>query len=163
MILIEKLKLDDVLETKNLLKITWNDTYKKWLSPKTIQKVTSHWHKTAALIAQANDPNVYFAIAKTETNKIVGLVTLKKIDDKTTFLNRLYIHPNHQRKGLGSQLFAKAMQAFPGTKRVQIEVEELNKNAIRFYSKLGFTEIERKEDKVLDEVMDVIVMEREVF
>lgn len=159
MITIHKVKQEDIPEVKQVLSHTWKDTYGSYLSDKTIEKVTTVWHDPEALKAQALNPEVYFGVAK-EDGKIVGLITVRKIDDRTVFMHRLYVHPDYQRQGIGSQLFDTALQAFPDTKVVRLEVEEENKKGLSFYLKQGFIELERKTDEIEEEKLKSIVMEK---
>src|SRR5918992_501808 len=136
MITIYKVQQEDISEVKQVLSHTWKDTYGSFLSDKTIEKVTTVWHDPEALKAQAMNPEIYFAVAK-EEGKIVGLITTRKIDDVTIFMNRLYIHPDYQRQGIGSKLFDSSLEAFPNAKVVRLEVKEENKKGLSFYLKQG--------------------------
>ena len=73
---------------------------------------------------------------------------------------RLYVHPQHQRKGIGRRLLEASVSACPEVKKLQLEVEEQNQKALAFYRKNGFTETGRKEEKVEAERLIVIVMEK---
>jgi ribosomal protein S18 acetylase RimI-like enzyme len=159
MITIYKVQQEDISEVKQVLSHTWKDTYGSFLSDKTIEKVTTVWHDPEALKAQAMNPEIYFAVAK-EEGKIVGLITARKIDDVTIFMNRLYIHPDYQRQGIGSKLFDSSLEAFPNAKVVRLEVEEENKKGLSFYLKQGFKEVERKTDEIEGEILKSIVMEK---
>lgn len=161
MITIYRVTQEDIPEAKQVLSHTWKDTYGSFLSNKTIEKVTTVWHDPEALKAQAMNPEIYFAVAK-EEGKVVGLITVRKIDEMAIFMNRLYIHPDYQRRGIGSKLFDSSLQAFPTSKVVRLEVEEENKKGLSFYLKQGFTEVERKTDEIEGEKLKSIVMEKKV-
>jgi diamine N-acetyltransferase len=87
---------------------------------------------------------LYLAI---EENEIVGFLRLRKSDevaykigDSTIELQRLYIHPRHQGKSIGTKLMEKAIQH---AKEMTVEwiwlgVWERNFKAQQFYSKWGF-------------------------
>jgi ribosomal protein S18 acetylase RimI-like enzyme len=160
MITIHKVQQADIPEVKYVLSHTWKDTYGSFLSEKTIDKVTTIWHDPEALASQAQHPDTYFAIAKDTSGKIVGLITVRKIDDKAIFMNRLYIHPDHQRQGIGSKLYESAIKNFPTAKVMRLEVEEENKKGLSFYLKQGFREVERKIDEIEGETLKTIVMEK---
>src|SRR5438128_1361452 len=127
MITIHKVQVEDVPRVKELLSYTWTDTYGTFLSQQAIDKITAVWHSPENLKAQALDPDTYFAVAKDQTGKILGLVTIRKIDTETSHLGRLYVHPSYQRQGIGKMLFEAAITAFPHLKKMQLEVEEENK------------------------------------
>jgi ribosomal protein S18 acetylase RimI-like enzyme len=160
MITIGKVTIKDIPEVKQLLSYTWKDTYGSFLSAKTIEKVTTVWHHPEALKSQAENPDIYFAVAKDENSRIVGLVTVGRIDKKGVHMGRLYVHPDVQRQGIGSQLFTAALKAFPNAQVMRLEVEEENKKGVSFYYKLGFREVEVKIDDIDGEEMRGIVMEK---
>lgn len=162
MIQIERARKVDIPEIKQVLSTTWVDTYGKFLSPQAIQEVTAIWHDPKLLADQADDPEIYFGIAKDEAGKVIGLVTVQKVDEQTLMMHRLYVYPDNQRKGIGTRLMESALEAFPSTKIVRLQVEEQNQKGLAFYLKSGFKEVEKKRERVGDVVMDVVVMEREV-
>ena len=160
MIAIQRVQTEEIPQVKEVLSYTWTDTYGKFLTQQAIDKVTTVWHSPQALKAQALDPQTYFAIAKDETGKIVGLVTARKNDEETIFMGRLYVHPNYQRQGIGSQLFKAAILAFPGAKRLQLEVEQENEKGLNFYRKQGFKELQKKEESLEGVTLHSIVLEK---
>jgi ribosomal protein S18 acetylase RimI-like enzyme len=160
MIIIEKATLEDISEVKQLLSYTWKDTYGSFLEAQTIEKVTTVWHHPEALKSQAEDPDTYFAVAKDENRKIVGLITVGRIDKKRVHVGRLYVHPEAQRQGIGHQLLAAALKAFPNTEVIRLEVEEENEKGVSFYNKQGFREVERGIVDIEGEQMKTIVMEK---
>lgn len=159
---IDKLNPDDALQVKELLSLSWNNAYGQRLKPETIEKVTSVWHNLKALRAQAEDSQSYFGIGSTEAGEMAGLVTVHKLDDGSISMDRLHIHPKFKRRGLGTQLFNKALGAFPESTSISLEVLEFNQGAIDFYLKQGLKIIGRKEKSDLGEVMKVVVMEKEL-
>ena len=160
MLTIEKVQPDDVLEVKQLLSETWIDTYSGILSPQTIQKVTTAWHAPHLLAAQAQKLGLFFAVAKDENGRKLGLITARRVDDDTLMLHRLYVHPNFQRQGTGSRLLDAALTEFPTAKTMRLEVEEENKKGYTFYLKQGFRDIDKKTETVEGEVLKIIVMEK---
>ena len=72
---------------------------------------------------EAQDPAIYFAVARDDRGTIAGLTTVRHVDSDTLFMSRLYVHPAHQRRGIGARLLNEAICAFPGAKIVRLEVE----------------------------------------
>jgi ribosomal protein S18 acetylase RimI-like enzyme len=163
LITIEKVKPEDALEVKQLLSETWADTYAGILSQQTIQTVTTAWHSPHLLAQQAQNPDLYFAIAQDENGKKLGLITIGKAEDNALMLYRLYVHPDFQRQGIGGKLVEAALLEFPAAKLMRLEVEAENKKGIAFYLKNGFKEIARKDEAVEGEVLKVIVMEKSLI
>jgi ribosomal protein S18 acetylase RimI-like enzyme len=159
-ITVQKVTLDDIPQVQKLLSDTWSDTYGSFLSQSTIEKVTAVWHHPDHLKVQAQNPAIYFATAQDETGTIVGLVTVRKISADTLFMQRLYVHPRHQRQGIGTHLLEAAITAFPAGKKLQLEVEAENKKGVGFYQKHGFRELHRKEAHIEGEILHIIIMEK---
>ena len=87
-----------------------------------------------------NIPNLYLPNAETwvyeADGRVVGFVDL--IGNE---VGAIFVHPNHQRMGIGKRLMDKAKEL-----RGELEVEVFVKNAIgrAFYAKYGFTPIQEK-------------------
>ena len=113
----------------------WNDTYKDIIPQKVIEEITSSWHSIENLKNQIIDKNTIFKIAE-ENKKIVGLLTAKNSNNKY-YLSRLYVLPNHQRKGIGKELLNNLIIS-NNVKEIELEVEEENKKGLEFYKKEGF-------------------------
>ena len=160
MVSIERANVEDVPEIKQVLSETWQATYSSFLSQATIETITSVWHSPDRLAAEIQHPHIFFGVAKTVDGAIVGLTTVGQIGDDTVVLSRLYIHPQYQRQGIGSQLLKAGITAFPATRTIRLEVEENNHSAYRFYHNHGFRETESKEERVEGDAIKVIVMEK---
>lgn len=160
MITISRLELRDIPEVKQLLSITWADTYGAFLPEETIKKVTGTWHDPKVLEAQAKNPEVFFAVAKELEGRIVGLATASMNADKNVHVQRLYVHPDCQRKGIGNILLKSIIEAFPGCKKIRLEVEEKNNKGVNFYLTHGFEKVEIVQEKVGDVILDAIIMEK---
>ncbi len=160
MVSIERAKVEGVTEIKQVLSETWRATYSSFLSPATINAVTSVWHSLDRLAAEIQNPRIFFGVAKTEKGTILGLTTVGQISDDTVMLSRLYVHPHCQRQGIGSQLLQAGITAFPTARTIRLEVEENNHSAYTFYHTHGFRETESKEERVEGDVIKVKVMEK---
>ena len=160
MVSIERAKVEDAPEIKQVLSETWRATYSSFLSPETINAVTSVWHSLDRLATEIQNPRIFFGVAKTEDGAIIGLTTVGQITDDTVVLARLYVHPQHQRQGIGSGLLQAGITAFPTARIIRLEVEENNRSAYTFYHNHGFHETESKEERVEGDVIKVKVMEK---
>jgi ribosomal protein S18 acetylase RimI-like enzyme len=160
MVSIERATVEDVPEIKQVLSETWRATYSPFLSQATINTVTSVWHSLDRLAAEIQNPRIFFGVAKTENSAIIGLTTVGQFTDDTVVLSRLYVHPQYQRQGIGSQLLQAGITAFPTAHTIRLEVDENNQSAYTFYHNHGFRETERKEERVEGDMIKVMVMEK---
>lgn len=78
-------------------------------------------------------------LAENEYEMLLGFIAF---DEET--IQQLYLHPVHQRRGIGSELLRLAMKTFEG-KQLRLWTFQANAPARRFYEKHGFT-IERLTD-----------------
>ena len=152
---------EDVGEIQELLGITWRATYGKYYPLEAVEKITMSWHNSQALLSQLHDPNIYFAAAK-EGEKIAGIITIRKVDDMTIFLNRLYVLPDFQGKGIGTLLLKSAFDHFPAAKKIRVECEKQNGSGCGFYMKQGFQVIGEKNEVVEGVAMTAVEFEKEI-
>lgn len=69
-----------------------------------------------------------------EDEQIQGFLAIKE-----SYVDRLYIHPTHQRKGVGTALIAHAQNLSPTGLELRTHVK--NVNACAFYEKHGFVAV----------------------
>lgn len=150
--------LDDAVAIQKLLSETWKDTYGDYLSQATLDEVYKNWQSIEFLSNQINHPALYFPLAK-DGDELVGLATTQLADDVIRMF-RLYVSPQHQRKGIGGLLLNYVIEHFQGAKKMQLNVEVTNHKGKSFYEKNGFKEMMRKEETVVNEVLEVILMEK---
>ena len=155
-------KVEDVREIKQVLSETWIDTYGPFLPVEVIQKVTSLWHSPETLATEIENERVFFHVAKDEHGSIVGLLTAGRPSDDIVIIGRLYVLPGHQRQGIGGKLLEACITAFPGARRLRLEVEAQNVKGMAFYRKQGFEEVSRKEEKIEETTLEVVEMERQL-
>ncbi|PKL39720.1 MAG: GNAT family N-acetyltransferase [Spirochaetae bacterium HGW-Spirochaetae-1] len=160
MITIREVTENDLPDVEQLLSYTWADTYASFLSDKIIHKVTELWHNPQLLRKQIQNPHVHFLIAVNEDGTFVGLSTAVINDEKNIVLGRLYVHPQHQHRGIGTRLLKKSIDNFPEARTVHLEVEENDIKGVRFYLKHGFLEIERRQENMEGTILNVLIMEK---
>ena len=85
-----------------------------------------------------NNKGVFFVAEL--AGKIIGSVAVSKIDDEKCELRKLYILKEHRGRGFGQILLDRAIDfaSLNGYRKMELEVSEKHKGAIRFYKKLGF-------------------------
>jgi ribosomal protein S18 acetylase RimI-like enzyme len=161
MITIRKISVDEISRAKRLLSETWTATYGSYLKPETIEQVTNTWHSIENLTNQAQDKDAYFAVAKNEDDKIVGICTAKKLDEQKVYIARIYVLPSCQGQGVGRKLLYAIFDYFPQVSVFHLEVEKFNANAIGFYEKYQFKVIGERVDKVNGEKLQTVAMEKQ--
>ncbi len=159
MLTIERARADDVDSIKQVLSETWFDTYGSHLSRSTIEQVTTHWHDPNLLRSQIEKQGNYFAVAR-DDEKIVGLITVIGVTSEELYLPRLYVHPEYQRRGIGSALLDAAIAAYPDATTIRLDVEQQNAKGLSYWRKQQFVEIGAVIEQIGTESMTVLAMEK---
>ena len=78
----------------------------------------------------------------TEEGRIVGGAILFLQGDALN-IGRIFVAPEHFRKGYGSFMMQEIESMFPGVKEFTLDTPDWNTRTNSFYTKLGYTEINR--------------------
>ncbi|MFO7658638.1 MAG: GNAT family N-acetyltransferase [Bacteroidales bacterium] len=94
---------------------------------------------------------------KTEIDsKIVGSVRAN-LDSNVCWVNKLMVHPDYQRQGIGKALLLEIEKHFPDVKKFLLGTGAKSKNNIRLYENIGYRIV--KHDKFHDGV-EAVLMEK---
>lgn len=131
----------DAHTIREVLVETWNKTYQDSLPESVREFVKNHWHTQRNLQSQIADGETTFLVALNQVGEIIGLTSLYSQSLSQGFLSRLYVHPKHQRKGVGSKLLKTVLKEAPA-QTVSAEVEHVNQPAQTFFEKHGFKRVQ---------------------
>jgi ribosomal protein S18 acetylase RimI-like enzyme len=159
MLTIERAEAEDVEAIRQVLSETWVATYADHLSASTIEQVATNWHDAGMLRSQILQSGVYFAVAKVD-GRIVGLITVLAVNREELLLSRLYVLPAYQGKGIGSGLLNAATASHPEAKSIRLAVEQQNARARSFWRGHGFADTGASTERVGDDSIAVVTMER---
>lgn len=104
----------------------------------------SWWERKSLDIRREIKANPKGVFVKIVNNHIAGFVTtFIEAESKTGRIMTLTVHPDFQKKGIGSELINHALNSFKeqGLKLARIEVLEDNTGALNLYRKLGFQDM----------------------
>jgi ribosomal protein S18 acetylase RimI-like enzyme len=155
---IERASMQDVQTITELLRETWHDTYASLLPKVAIETITSEWHAPELLAEQIQSPDIYFAIAR-DGGVVAGVITAQKQGDAIV-VARLYVRPEHQRRGIGRELLESSYRVFSDAQRVRLTVEADNRKGVAFYTKQGFREVARSSEEMSGARLEKVLMER---
>lgn len=127
----------DLPAVRRLLVETWHATFDSLLGPARVTGITNAWHAIPALRAQIDQPGCSFLVAELD-GELIGHTSTHEQPDQWLYIGRLYVHPTHQRRGLGKQLLAAALACHPGSTRAWLRVAADNHPAVAFYQREGF-------------------------
>lgn len=140
---IEKPRPEDFEGIQDVFYRTWIDTYpndevgitreaieeqfKNRLAPERKERFVQNLDK---------NPNELFIIAK-DGDKVVGVCGFVKREEVNQ-LQRIYVLPEYQGKGIGKKFWAEGLKFFGKGKRIIVQLADYNENAKKFYETLGF-------------------------
>jgi len=81
--------------------------------------------------------------------KIIGTIAIKKQDNKTAKLKRMYVDRDYRKTGIAQKLMKKIFRFCKkkGYEKIILSTCPEMKSAIRFYKKHGFKEVKRNKKK----------------
>lgn len=92
-------------------------------------------------------PGGIFLVA-TDDDAIIGSGALRRIDDTTAELRRMWLLEAYHGQGIGYQLATQLIgfARTAGYRRIRLSTSAIQQRAIRFYERLGFYPIDRYRD-----------------
>lgn len=148
---------DDARAVLELWRSTWTATYTQSLGSDVLAGMLADLeaHGTGSMLPETGERGYCVA----SEGVIQGSVIIAE-RGKAAYLWGLYILPECQRHGLGSQLLAAAIGILRQAERVEIRVLESSLPARAFYRKHGFREVGKETSELLGNVtVEMIVME----
>lgn len=144
-----------------LARTVWQATYPALISQAQIDAMLADRYAPARIRAQLDDPaHAWRVVCMGEAPVGFAHALLDGGDCK---LDKLYVHPDHQRRSLGAALL-RAIEAWAraqGAVRLRLQVNRGNAQAIRAYEKYGFRIVESRVFDIGDGfVMDDYLMEK---
>jgi ribosomal protein S18 acetylase RimI-like enzyme len=121
-----------------LARTVWQATYPALISQAQIDAMLADRYGADRIRAQLDDPNHAWWVARRNA-ALIGFAHAA-LDGDACKLDKLYVHPDRQRQGIGSRLlqavlhWARARQA----NRLWLQVNRGNAQAIAAYRKYGF-------------------------
>lgn len=83
----------------------------------------------------------------TEEGRIVGGAILF-LENGVLNIGRIFVAPEHFRKGYGIFMMREAEKMFPGAKEFSLDTPAWNARTNSFYTKLGYSEVKKDQDFV---------------
>lgn len=144
MMTIRKAQKHDCNLINQLASIIFPITYSEIL-PKQQIDYMMEWMYSPKSLADQMDEGHNYLIAYDSENIPVGYVSVNKEGDDTWHLQKIYVLPNQQGKGIGDFLFEQALDYIRDEDKkpfkIQLNVNRHNK-ALGFYLRKGMTKID---------------------
>ena len=157
---IEPIKENDLYRINKLAIKTWFDTYKTILKEEQLIYMFDMMYNIKNLEHNMRNGSSFYIIYDRED---LGFVETT-IKEKVIRLNKIYVTPNQQGKGIGKDLIKFVCNIAKNKRKQHIElnVNRYNK-AVKFYLKEGF-QIIKKEDNSIGKgfIMEDYMMRRKI-
>ncbi len=130
----------DISSLSKLLKVCWHATYDRMLGQRPAIRAGRHLHSKFNLglwIARSLLSRASTVLVATHDGVPVGHAMGQR-DAAEIILYSLYVHPEWQRKGIGSALLDAVIAEHPEAKAIRLEVLKDNAAAIAWYQARGF-------------------------
>jgi len=134
---IERAKVDDVAVILRLQILAYQseaEIYNNYKIPpltQTLAEIEEEFRTLTFLVAR-------------QDGKIIGSVRASCRDGRCV-IEKLIVHPDHQRQGLGSQLVTAIEATFPEAKHFELFTGHRSERNLRLYNRLGYREFKRKQ------------------
>jgi len=128
----------DVPAIVSLARTTWLDAYAKILSPEQIDYMLAQRYDHERLRHESMDPGKWLRQAHLD-GVLAGFIACEIYQGEFK-IDKLYIHPDMQRKGIGAVLIehAAALARDRGFSAMILAVNKQNEQAIHAYTRFGF-------------------------
>ena len=147
---------------QQLAETTWKACYPGVISDGQIRYMLDRGYRLEVLQKELEEEDVRFVLAREEDEPAGFGAHGPTAADREAKLHKLYVHPRHQRKGVGARIVEHITQQLSneGFRTLVLAVNKRNTRAIEAYRKYGFV---HRESVVVDigsgYVMDDYILE----
>ncbi|WP_290818935.1 GNAT family N-acetyltransferase [Halovivax sp.] len=147
---------DDREAIREIARAAWHDTYDQ-LDPETIDETVDAWYDDETFREAIDEPGTAVIVAERD-GELAGFTHGVVYEDEGDVL-RMYVHPDHQREGIGTALHERlrsALEDFSMNRMRAIDFAS-NEGGRRFYEELGFEQTGTGGVEIGDERYDEVV------
>jgi GNAT superfamily N-acetyltransferase len=134
---------EDIATIRAIAEVAFRDTYREILSPEQMDYMMEWMYSAESLRRQMEVEGHTFQLCLTE-GKPCGYVSVQPEGDDTFHLQKIYLLPEAQGKGLGRRLFSAAIDYIksrhPAPCTMLLNVNRYNK-ALQFYLHMGMKRV----------------------
>lgn len=150
----------DVEAIQEVARKSWADVYAA-IMPSSIQsQALDKWYSTQALEQAVRSDRSVFLVAEVR-HTVAAFLQIVRLTDRSCELTRIYVLPEHQRQGIGEQLFCAALREIDsGMNEMVVHVEERNERALRFYDRIGFRKSRTTTQDLFGQILNICTLVR---
>ncbi|MFP8957312.1 GNAT family N-acetyltransferase [Natrialbaceae archaeon A-CW3] len=157
----------DATDIRAVARASWHAAYDDFLGHDTVDAVTDDWYAVDRLreSIEAAESHLFvcdMAVAA-DGHDIAGFVHVSPWtgQPETGHLKRLYVHPDHWGRGLGTTLLERGERALEqaGYERVRLEVFAQNDDGVGFYEARGYDRAAEETETLGGEIRRLLILE----
>ncbi len=144
--MIRKATTSDIPLIRDIAMAIWPQTYTSIVGSAQVDYMLNQFYTPSALQQQMADGQ-QFLLAYDDEGLPAAFASYSPFDDHSYKLNKLYILPDRQGKGMGRAVMehVKNELAKSNITRIVLNVNIYNSPALAFYTRLGFQQIMRED------------------
>lgn len=157
---IREMTYSDIQQVREIAFATWRDTYSSFIPTEIQDKVLEDAYSDEQMNNRfKNSLNLVY-----ESNgTILGYAFFSgDLLNNDIFLESLYIHPEHQGKGIGKQLMQAGVAKYNDPKTITLVVYKGN-TSVSFYEKNGFSITKENNGDFFGHPVVFIAMKKELY
>lgn len=161
---IRPVKADDIPAVQRVARLSWAHAYSGIYPPEYIEAFVERAYSFQSLEQSISrdegDEERKFLVAELEGAGVIGFLHMRKVDERTHELLRIYLLPEHQGEGAGTRLLHEAVRR-NAVRRLEAWVEGQNASARRFYEGKGFRAIRYETQTFSGYTTQLVVYEKD--
>jgi ribosomal protein S18 acetylase RimI-like enzyme len=156
-------RASDVPNIQNIARLAWADVYREIIPSEIQEKLLASWYAAGALEQAIKSEEAVFLLAE-RGGEAVGFVQFFRRSPEVVELARIYVLPEEQRLGVGSELLTAGLHRVSrwGVITVAVGVEAANQRGRRFYRKAGFVESGKETVDLLGHPVTIVRCQRSI-
>ena len=151
---IREMNFSDAESVRRIAADTWRDTYTVFIPEEIQDKVLNDAYSNEEMERRFN---ASLNLVAESDGVIMGYAFFS--GDQHLFLESLYVHPNHQGKGIGKRLLVTGISRFKECDSISLTVYKGNPN-ISFYEREGFQVMKENEGDFYGHPVGFILMKK---
>jgi ribosomal protein S18 acetylase RimI-like enzyme len=150
----------DATGIASVARTTWAETYAGIIPDAVQHRLLEAWYSVPGL-ARAMAALGVFLVAE-QTRAVVAFAQFVRRTSESVELTRIYVLPEHQHEGIGTQLLEAGLAACRehGASHVTVFVERDNTAGRRFYRRRGFAELRERRQEIEGHVLELVECHR---
>ncbi|MBO6919947.1 MAG: GNAT family N-acetyltransferase [Rhizobiaceae bacterium] len=138
MVAIREADISDLDPVRSLLFQTWRHTFEPLHGRQHVDKICALWEDGRELKARLEAQDATFLVAQLDQQTIGMAFANAPNAEGIAYLSQLYVLPDYQAQGIGSDLLYEIETSFPDAKLMRLGVDAKNVKAVGFYERFGY-------------------------